>query len=1271
MRRALQGGAGGRPRKTVPVTQPPEDFLAGGGEMGERMRAFDWSTTAIGAVQTWPQSLRSAVGICLGSRFPIVMYWGPDCVVLYNDAYAEILGKKHPWALGRPCREVWSEIWDVIAPMLDGVVTRGEATWSDDQVLFLERRGYPEECYFSFSFSPVRGANGAVDGVFTAVIETTRRVLGERRLRTLRELGTKTADAKSVGDVCREAAAVLAADPADVPFALLYEGRDGGARAALVATAGRADLEVVASRRELAIADGDSLASAWQGRAAAAETRAFVSHAPDGAAERVLVLPISSGTHIAGALVAGVSRFLRLGGDYRDFFDLAAARISAAIANAKAYEEEKKRAEVLAELDRAKTVFFSNVSHELRTPLTLMLGPVEDMLARSDVEATTRGQLEVVRRNGRRLLKLVSTMLDFSRIEAGRMQARYEPTDLGAVTSELASVFRSAIEKAGMRLVVDCAPLREPVYVDRDMYEKIVLNLLSNALKFTLEGEIEVRLLDADGAVELSVRDTGTGIAPSQLPHVFDRFHRIEGAPARTQEGTGIGLALVQELVTLHGGNVTARSVEGQGSTFTVAIPRGTAHLPADRIGAGRSSVSSASASHYVEEALRWLPDEPASAPLAPAFAADARPGAAETRRRPRIVWADDNADMRDYVGRLLAAEHEVEAVADGEAALVAVQRQLPDLVIADVMMPKLDGFGLLQKLRTDPGTREVPVILLSARAGEESRVEGRQAGADDYVVKPFSARELLARVASQLELSRLRRESSRALRESENRFRAMADTAPAMLWITDPAGSCTFRSRGWYEFTGQTSETALGHGWLDAIHPEDRGSARASFLAANEARELFALDYRLRRTDGEHRWAIDAGRPRFDENGRFLGHVGAVIDITDRKRAEDSLREADRRKDEFLAALAHELRTPLAPLRNALEIIRVSPERQLREQARDMMVRQLGRMVRLVDDLLDVSRISRGRLPLRREPVGLADVVGSAVETVRPVVEAAGHALTVALPAEPVQLHGDLTRLAQVLSNLLDNSAKYCDRGGRISLQAERDGEEVVVRVRDDGIGIPPEALPHVFEMFSQVDHSLERSQGGLGIGLALVRSIVEMHGGAVEARSEGKARGSEFIVRLPIIPVERRPEPATDSSLGGTALAARRVLVVDDNADSAESLGELVRLMGNEVRTAHDGLEAVEAAAEFRPDLILMDVGIPGLNGLDATRRIREQPWAKTVRIVALTGWGQEADRKRSADAGCDGHLVKPVEPAVLEKLLAVSPACPPQGRLERQRE
>ncbi len=436
--------------------------------------------------------------------------------------------------------------------------------------------------------------------------------------------------------------------------------------------------------------------------------------------------------------------------------------------------KERMRADALAELARAKIAFFGNVSHEFRTPLTLMLGPTEDAL-RSPGHSLSGEALDMVHRNALRLMKLVNSLLDFSRLEAGRTQVSFEPMDLAAQTVELASVFGAAVERAGLTLTVECPALPEALYVDREMWEKIVLNLLSNALKHTFDGGIRIALRWCEDHAELSVSDSGVGIPESELPHLFDRFHRVQGAKSRTHEGTGIGLALVQELVQLHGGTTRVESREGVGSTFTVTIKVGSAHLARDRIGShvlAGSTVTRAAA--YVTEALHWS----ANAELGAPASADLRgqpSTTAPSASRYRILWADDNADMREYVRRLLAERYDVTAVSDGETALVSALASQPDLVLSDVMMPGLDGFGLLRELRANERTRTIPVILLSARAGEESAVEGLDAGADDYVVKPFSARELLARVRTHVEMAALRREWAAELAAANKELEAFS----------------------------------------------------------------------------------------------------------------------------------------------------------------------------------------------------------------------------------------------------------------------------------------------------------------------------------------------------------------------------------------------------------------------------------------------------------------------------------------------------------------
>jgi signal transduction histidine kinase len=767
------------------------DLFAGGGEMGAIMRSTDWSKTKLGPVEDWPKSLRTMLGVVLGSRFPMLLWWGPDLLHLYNDAYRPILRDKHPASLAAPAAQVWAEVWDVAGPMARSVQEGGPATWTEDLQLFINSGGMVEETYFTFSYSPVPGDDGRVGGLLNTVQETTAKVQSERQIRMLHDLAASAADAKSEDEAYRIAAEVLSANELDLPFVLLYVLNEKADDAQLVGVSGWKDYEGRAKPAHLPINE-DASAVTWPVAEVIRTAREVViddlsarfGPLPVGRwnarPERAIVLPLCRAGQSTpyALLVAGISPHRALDERYLRFLRTTADQVMTVIANARAYEAEKKRAEALAEIDRAKTTFFSNVSHEFRTPLTLILGPVEDALAQS-AKSLQGDSLEAVHRSALRLLRLVNSLLDFARIEAGRLQMSFIPTDLPTLTANLASSFRSLIERAGLALVVDCPPIPEPVYVDPAQWEKIVLNLVSNAFKFTFRGEVAVGLRSCGDHVELTVRDTGNGIPSHELPHIFERFHRVEGATGRSFEGTGIGLSLVQELVKLHGGSVRASSVEGQGSTFEVSLPTGSAHLPAERIADRASALTATSAAPYVLEASQWIGSGEGTwdTPEAPAqdVPSPASPENASGRERARVLVADDNADMREYLARLLSTRWCVDVAGDGQAALVSARTQPPDLVLSDVMMPRLDGFGLLRALRSDTRTRTIPVILLSAQAGEESAMEGLEMGADDYLVKPFSARELLARVRTHLELARVRRVWALELEQANKELEAFS----------------------------------------------------------------------------------------------------------------------------------------------------------------------------------------------------------------------------------------------------------------------------------------------------------------------------------------------------------------------------------------------------------------------------------------------------------------------------------------------------------------
>jgi PAS domain S-box-containing protein len=1226
--------------------------------MGALMRAIRWDNTPFGAVEHWPQSLRTAVSIMLESPFAMVVAWGPDFRFFYNDRYQPILGSKHPEALGRAGADIFPEVWAVVGPEFERV-RRGESFAIDDWYLPLRRNGYPENFWFTLSYSPIRDETGGVGGLLAVVADTTGRVDSERRLGTLRDLAQSAANVKTDIDACTSAASIVERNPIDVPFALFYLSDPDGRQLRLVSTVGVA-ADHPAAAPTLAMETGNST---WPSAAALAtgilETAGhldvrFDRPLPGGPypepSTRAVVLPLvrRGAERPYGVVIAGVSPRRELDDAYRTFFTLASEHVATAIANARAFEEERRRAQQLAELDRAKTAFFSNVSHEFRTPLTLMLGPVEEMLADGDLAPDYRDALTMTHRNGLRLRKLVNTLLDFSRIEAGRIEATYEAVDLAEFTAELASVFRAAVDKAGLRYAIDCEDIGEPVYVDRDMWEKVVLNLISNAFKFTLSGEIGVGVRRNGSQATVVVRDTGSGIPASDLPHIFERFHRVEGTQGRTHEGTGIGLALVQELVALHGGWIDVDSTVGAGTSVSVHIPLGHAHLPADRIASSRSLASTAvGADAFVEEALRWVPDVPPESAAVERFGSQC------------ILLADDNADMRAYIRRLLGGRWRVEVVGNGEEALAFLRHQPPDLVIADVMMPVVDGFALLREMRARAELREIPVLMLSARAGDEARMEGVQAGADDYLVKPFSARELITRVEAQL----LRAEVRAIEASHTRRLTTIFQHAPvAIAILKGPRHVFEFANDSYLEIAGRPS--VIGKTVRDVFPElEDQGIYELLDSVYADGKPFIAdsLRVRMRRRGGdtfEDVFFKFVYQPMPGPSGESEGIAIVATEVTELANARRDAEAASRAKDEFLAMLGHELRNPLAPILTALQLMSIRDTADATIKERAVIDRQVRHLMRLVDDLLDVSRIARGKIELARDTVELSKVVAQAVEMASPLLEERRHNLVLNVPRGGLSIHADATRLSQVIQNLLTNAAKYTEAGGQIEIQARRDEGRIEFSVKDNGVGIAADMLPTVFDLFVQGRQSLDRSKGGLGLGLTLVRTLVALHGGTVEARSEGIGRGSQFIVRLPAYaPAAPATPPRREVGRRSTETHGRRLLVVDDNRDAAVMLAEAMHSFGYEIRVASDGPAALETAARFNPHAVLLDLGLPVMDGYEVAGRLRGA--GVSVPLIAVTGYGQETDRVRSQAAGFVAHFVKPVDLDVLkdslERLLA----------------
>ncbi|HTB74692.1 MAG TPA: ATP-binding protein [Polyangiaceae bacterium] len=1248
-------------------------FIADGGEAGALIRAIDWRSTHLGPASQWPQSLRTSLSLCVSSRFPIALYWGREFVMLYNDALLPMVGaNKHPWAMGRPAFEVLPEIRDVIGPMLQRVVDTGEAIWSEDLMLPLVRGDAPEEGYFTFTYSPIRDESGGVGGVFCAVLETTDKVIGERRLRLLNALADAT-QARTPAEACALAAAHIARARDDVPFALLYLVDEASHHASLVGTA---NIESGTPRAPASIQAGDDAPWSFDFAEAPAMPRFVALEDGPGGARGAVILPIerAGGGRPLGFVVVGLSPLLRQSSSYDRFHHLLSASISQAVSNAAAHEAETQRSESLAELDRAKTTFFGNVSHEFRTPLTLMLAPIEDMLAMPEGARVERRAIELLHRNALRLLKLVNNLLEFSRIEAGRVEAVYEPVDLSETTADLASSFRAAIEAAGLSFDVDCPPLPEPIYVDRDMWEKIVLNLLSNSFKFTFDGSIAVRLRERDGGIHLEVQDTGTGIEDHELPRLFERFHRIEGARSRSHEGSGIGLALIQELVRLHGGEIRVTSRPGAGTTVDVRIPRGSAHLPPSRVRATRSKPSTALGTRpFVDEVVGW------GAGLNERDEVTALPPASEAPEE-RIVFADDNADMRHYVSRLLRERWDVEVFSNGAAALESIRRTPPALVLCDVMMPGLDGFALTRAVRADGATRAVPIIMLSARAGEEEAAKGRSTGANDYIAKPFSARELVVRVASVLSG---RERAAFEERQRANLYRHFMQAPFPVAVFKGPRHVIELANPKVLRAWGVGAEV-VGVPLVEAL-PVLRDQPFLGYLdevfrtgTAYEGREELARVPTGPAGEIEEFYFNYVYAPLRDTKGDVEGILLSAFDVTQQVRArqeidralellkeandershalEEAVR-ANRAKDEFLATMSHELRTPLTAIVGWSKLLRTgNVAKEQSAKALETIERNARSQTRLIEDMLDLARVEQGKLVLSVGPTEMVRVVEAALEAVRPAAELKGVRLQQVLDSHAT-IVGDAERLQQVVWNLLSNAIKFTPRGGRVQVRLRRMQSYVELAVADDGLGIDASFLPHVFDRFRQADGRSSRKVGGLGLGLAIVRAIVELHGGVVTAQSDGLGQGATFSVRLPVAPLLADAGPSATEPEAAViteppaVLVGTRILVIDDEAATRDLLQFLLRQCGSFVSLAEDAPTALAAVRDGEFDLLISDVGMPDLDGYWLIRGVRDLPGKSAlIPAVALTGYARTEDRTLALRAGFDVHLTKPIDPAEL---------------------
>jgi PAS domain S-box-containing protein len=1419
--------------------------------MVERIRSKDWSINVLGPRENWSFSLRSTLSILLGSRYPMFVWWGPELINLYNDAYMPFLGNRHPNALGESAPTIWSEIWDVVGPQAELVLNTGQATWNERQLLVMQRYGFIEETYFSYAYSPVRHDDGSIAGVFGACTDETERVLGDRRLRTLREIGASTKGSRNVQEACDAAIASLK-NNFDLPFAAIYFASESPDKIQKICSGELKSVRLNLPDQidiEAEINETDPFTPLV--RVFRSGKREVLNDLPARIGElhagpwpemitTAIVLPLSQAVRKepAGVFLAALSPRLQLNEQYESFVNLVATQVSTGIADAQAAEAERKRVEALAELDAAKTTFFSNVSHEFRTPLTLMLGPLEDMVVHG--RQPQFDELELIHRNGLRLLKLVNSLLDFSRIEAGRMKVNFVPTDLGSFTADLAGVFRSTIESAGLRLIIDCPKLSRPIFVDREMWEEIVLNLISNAFKFTFHGDVEVKLIESDHFAKLIVKDTGIGILEKELPRIFERFHRVENAKGRSFEGSGIGLAMVHELVKMHGGTVAVESEPGKGTTFTVSIPFENELVPATLTQVQSETPSNEIMKRsYVEEALRWLPDDETNQEKG--FTTSA------TEKMQYVLIADDNADMRNYLVRLLGTRYEVQAVGDGDAALKSIRERLPDLLIADVMMPGITGVELVQKLRSDLETELLSIILLSARAGEDSRIEGLQTGADDYIVKPFSARELLARVEVRLEIAKVRSKSDEINRRSMKQLALVTDSASIYLAHCDRQGRYKFVNKPYAERFGLKPEEIIGKHISEVLGNDVYGAIRSKIDEVLSGKPVqFQLELPYEQIG--NRFIHCSYAPEFGESGEVVGLVAAITDITEGRRHEmnqifllklsEKIREAtnanelfqtvpeltsnylkvsrcffneidlekgiatieydyhspelsslkgtvllssyspvtkvsimigktivisdtqndprtaeqyetaygpdnvgayvaiplmrnnkwvstfwvsvetprtwneneitlletaaektwlaveklrsesklrdqeaererlliqeqtlrielensSRLKDQFLATVSHELRTPLNSILGYTYLLQ---SQQMTTAEKESAVKNIylsaKNQAQIIDDLLDVSRIISGKMVLKPELVKITDVISGTVNIIHHAANAKNIQLGVVFESntEDLSLIADPNRLQQIFWNLLSNAVKFTPPEGKIDVKVSRDESGVGISVRDTGSGISDEFLPFVFERFRQADNSTTRVFGGLGIGLSIVKHLVELHGGTISAESAGENAGATFTVHLPIKylqmnkleEMQRSGFSAQNKAIAQIDLSGTRVLAVDDDLTTLQLFETIYSRAGAEVKISNSARKALEIVKAWQPDVMLCDIAMPHEDGYWLIQQVRalQYPASKTP-AIALTALASTNDRMRAQSSGFQLFIAKPAEPSLL---------------------
>ncbi|UXI65842.1 PAS domain-containing protein [Tahibacter amnicola] len=1097
----------------APAESPdPFSWLCSDSEIARRLCAPDSAPATLGPVQCWPELLRSSLSLCLASPLPILLWWGPRHVCLYNDAFRALLGARHPSVLGHPCAEAWPDLWALVGPSVSAVMLRGETVQLRDLSLPVARRSTPENARVTFSLSPIRTVHGDIVGVFCPTIETTQ-------------------------DATRREQMVAAADRANLQAMNLLN--DVANRCAKT---GESEQECLDEVVKVAIALSGAEKGSLQRLDRPTNTLRLVAHR------------------------GFDSRFV----DYFQTVAIAgASACAAAIAsNQRVFVEDVTHSSLLANSPALPMLLEGGVRAMHCTPLADGTGAVLGVISVHFCEPHRPSEREM------RLLGLLARhAADFlARQQVNRAIQESEERFRALVSATSDAVYRMSSDWSEMRHLRGRGFIPDTLEPSRTWLgryihpadQAYVMRNVQRAITTRSVFELEHRVIRVDGS---------PGWTYSRAIPIFD------------QQG---------EIVEWFGAasDVTLRKEAEQAMQLSESRYR----TLFDSIDEGYCIV--------------------------------------------RVLF-DDKGKPCDY-----RFEEVNQSFARQTGIHNAVGRCMCEIV------PEHESFWFETYGRI-------------AATGQPERFTHIATGLDRwYDVYAFRmGKPEDRRVAVLFNDVTERKQVEEALRVSEKRLRTVIEQLPAGVGVTDKTGRWTLCNSMMERYfahsipSTQPERAARWSGWDERGNPVPPHNWPGKRALRGET-VLPGLEMRYIDGDGRAYWMRVSAAPLRDDNSIVIGACVAIQDVSEVKNAEHALREADRRKDEFLATLAHELRNPLAPICNGLHILRAmaSDGNGVGDTSAvyEMLERQVSHMVRLVDDLLEVSRISGGKIELRSEPADLADLLRSAMETSRPLIEAADHAFLTSLPSEALILDADPVRVTQIIANLLNNAAKYTDAGGQIWLTAHRDGTDAVIVVRDNGIGIPDTMLAKVFDLFTQLEHGRHRAQGGLGIGLTLVRRLVEMHGGQVEARSDGPGKGSEFIVRLPLAQGQRPTAVVPTSNQPSRGTTAHRILVVDDNEDAANTLSFILQGLGNQVRVARDGPEGLAALESECPDVVLLDIGMPGMDGYELARRARLKAQGDLT-LIALTGWGQEEDRRRSKEAGIDHHLVKPVDVEALGRLLA----------------